>query len=460
MAKKKKSDGDAVAVAPQGRYGEHPVITEVLKAEALDQDPLIGLPLPSLAARYLFQANIIPLSRLIHIRGMFSSGKSAMLMEFMRWFTTYGGGGILIDTENKSSETMLTGILGHNDDYIKRNFVVKCQSAEEWQKKYMGFCQKIHAQADDEDNGRVFPVILGIDSVSAVDIDRKVEKVAEEGHASAGHPALARNLSEFCRSALAPTLRRYPILLVVTNHLKEEINQMGFGPPKMYAPGGSALDFYPTMVLDMRRFSAKPLQIGRAEGQSVRITASKNNLGAPHRYIDVNLMWYNEIIPCKDKRGEDSFKNQQFHYWDWHTATVRLLITLQDEATKKLPAGMDPKLPAYLRQVCDLEYKHGTKNADTPLVFSKALGISKQDALPEAEVAMVLENNTKVVGVLHGLLGINEYLVCDPAVRYREQVIAELAKQNITDEPELRAGESRVVEDLLPADFDPLGQVS
>jgi hypothetical protein len=62
--------------------------------------------------------------------------------------------------------------------------------------------------------------------------------------------------------------------------------------------------------------------------------------------------------------------------------------------------------------------------------------------------------------VLHGLLGINEYLVCDPAVRYREQVIAELAKQNITDEPELRAGESRVVEDLIPADFDPLGQVS
>lgn len=112
MAKKKKSDVDAVAGVPQGRYGEHPVITEVLKAEALDQDPLIGLPLPSLSARYLFQANIIPLSRLIHIRGMFSSGKSALLMEFMRWFTVYGGGGILIDTENKSSETMLTGILG------------------------------------------------------------------------------------------------------------------------------------------------------------------------------------------------------------------------------------------------------------------------------------------------------------------------------------------------------------
>ena len=66
----------------------------------------------------------------------------------------------------------------------------------------------------------------------------------------------------------------------------------------------------------------------------------------------------------------------------------------------------------------------------------------------------------KVLGVLHGLLGINEYLVCDPAVRYREQVVAELAKQNITDEPELRAGENRIVEDLLPADFDPLGQVS
>ena len=456
MAKRKKDDAPANL---QARPGEHPVITEVLKAEAEDQDPLIGLPLPSLGARYLFQANIIPLSRLIHIRGMFSSGKSALLMEFMHWFSRYGGGGILIDTENKSSQTMLHGMLGHNSDYIRRNLVVVAQSAEDWQGKYMGFAKKIHAQADDG-KGSVFPVVIGIDAVSAVDIERKIEKVADEGHAAAGHPGLARNLSEFCRNALSPTLRRYPLLLVLTNHLKEEINQMGFGPPKMYAPGGSALDFYPCLVLDLQRTSMKPLQIGRAEGQSVRITASKNNLGAPHRRIVVNLMWYNEIVPCKDKNGNDTFKNQQFHYWDWHTATIRLLTELQDENNKKLPPGMDPKLPDFLRQTCDLEYKHGTKNADTPLVWSKALGISKQDALPEVEASMVLEQNTRVVGVLHGLLGINDYPTCDLAVRYREQVMAELAKQNISDEPELRAGECRVTNDVLPADFDPLGQVS
>jgi RecA/RadA recombinase len=457
MAKRKKSDDEPVDI--RARNGEHPVITEVLKAEAEDQDPLIGLPLPSLAVRYLFQANIVPLSRFIHIRGMFSSGKTALLMEFMHWFSRYGGGGILVDTENKSSQTMLHGMLGHNAEYIKRNFVVVAQSVEEWQGKYMGFAKKIHEQSDNS-KGRVFPVVIGIDSVSAVDIERKLEKVADEGHASAGHPALARNLSEFCRNALAPTLRHYPLLLVITNHLKEEINQMGFGPPKMYAPGGAALDFYPTMILDMKRFSTKPLQIGRAEGQSVRITATKNNLGAPQRYINVNLMWYNEIVPCKDKHGNDTYKNQQFHYWDWHTATIRLLTELQDENNKKLPPGMDPKLPDLLRQVCDLEYKHGTKNADTPLVWSKALGISKQDALPEVEASMVLEQNAKVMGVLHGLLGVNDYAVCDPAVQYREQVMSELAKENISDEPELRAGACRITEDVIPADFDPLGQVS
>jgi hypothetical protein len=235
---------------------------------------------------------------------------------------------------------------------------------------------------------------------------------------------------------------------------------MGFGPPKKYAPGGASLDYYPTLILDMSRTSRNTMQAGRAEGQSVRITATKNNLGAPGRKIVVNLMWYNEIVPCKDKAGNDSFKNQQFHYWDWHTATVRLLMELQDENTKKLPAGMDPKLPKLLRQVCDLEYKHGTKNAETPLVWSNALGVTKQEALPEVEIAMLLEKNTKVLGVLHGLLGVNEYLVCDPAVRYREQVMAELAKQNVSDEPEMLAGASRTVEDIIPADFDPLGQVS
>jgi hypothetical protein len=293
-----------------------------------------------------------------------------------------------------------------------------------------------------------------------VEVDRRVDKVAEEGHAAAGHPYLARNLSDFMRTALVPTLRHYPIAFVATNHLKEEINSMGFGPPKKYAPGGASLDYYPTLILDMQRISRNTLQVGRAEGQAVRITATKNNLGAPGRKVVVNLMWYNEIVSAKDKNGEDTFKNQQFHYWDWHTATIRLLMELQDENNKKLPAGMDPKLPALLRQVCDLEYKHGTKNADVPLVFSKALGVSKQEALSEVDIAMVLEKNTKVVGVLHGLLGVNDYLVCDPAVRYREQVMAELAKQNIVDEPELRASESRVAEDVIPADFDPLGQVS
>jgi len=458
MGRKRKEDEKPTITA---RGNEHPVITEVLKATAEDQDPLIGLPLPSLAARYLCQSNILPLSRFVHIRGMFSSGKSALLMEIMHWFTRYGGGGILIDTENKSSETMLHGMLGHNEEYIKRNFVVKAESAEQWQKKYMGFSQKIHAQADSSTGGRVFPVVIGVDSVSAVDVDRKLEKVADEGHASSGHPALARNLSEFCRNALSPTLRRYPMLLVVTNHLKEEINQMGFGPPKMYAPGGSALDFYPCLILDMKAFSSKPLQLADGkEGKSIWITATKNNLGAPMRTLNVNLLWYSKIVPCKDKRGNDSFKTQQFHYWDWHTATIRLLTGLMDENAKKLPAGTDPKLPDLLRQTCDIEYKHGTKNADTPLVFSKALGISKQEAVSEVEAAMLLENNPLILGKLHGLLGINEYLVCDPAVRYREQVVAELAKQNISDEPEVVAGEHRLNEDIIPADFDPLGQVS
>ncbi|NDD54114.1 hypothetical protein EBZ39_09590, partial [bacterium] len=82
MGRKRKEDHDEVDVF--ARNGEHPVITEVLKATAEDQDPLIGLPLPTLAARYLLQANIFPLSRFTQLRGEFSAGKSALLIEIMR----------------------------------------------------------------------------------------------------------------------------------------------------------------------------------------------------------------------------------------------------------------------------------------------------------------------------------------------------------------------------------------
>lgn len=457
MGRRKKTDEDD-SIDVHSRNGEHPVITEVLKASSEDNDPLIGLPLPALSARYLLQANIFPLSRFTQLRGEFSAGKSAMLTEIMRWFHMYGGGAIMIDTENKGSPTMMAGIFGHNPQYMGRTKVVTAASVEEWQKKYMGFCQAIHKQIDDANAPeRAVPICIGIDSISAVEVDRRVEKVADEGHAAAGHPYLARNLSDFMRTALVPTLRHYPIALVATNHLKEEINGTGFGPPKKYAPGGASLDYYPTLIIDMAKASSKNLVIGRAEGQMVRLVATKNNLGAPGRRIVVNLMWYNDIVECQDANGNQSYRNQQYHYWDWHTATIRLLMDLQ--ATDKKPQpGTDPKLGGLIRQVCDLEYKHGTKNAEVPLVYSTALGISKSDAVSEVEASMLLESNPKVLGVLHGLLGVNDYSVCDPARRYRDQVMTELKKKEITDIPELMAASS-VVSEIIPSDFDPLGQV-
>lgn len=455
MGRKRKEDNDEVDVF--ARNGEHPVITEVLKATAEDQDPLIGLPLPTLAARYLLQANIFPLSRFTQLRGEFSAGKSALLIEIMRWFHMYGGGAIMIDTENKGSPTMMSGLFSHNQQYISRTRIKTAASVEEWQKHYMEFCQAIHKQVDAANApDRVIPICIGIDSISAVEVDRRVEKVADEGHAAAGHPYLARNLSDFMRTALVPTLRHYPIALIATNHLKEEINSMGFGPPKKYAPGGASLDYYPTLILDMSKASQKNIP-PRYEGSSIRITATKNNLGAPGRKIVVNLLWYNEIVPAVDKNGNETFKNQQFHFWDWHTASIRLLMELQAGDGKPVP-GMDPKLPGLLKQVCDLEYKHGTKNAETPLVFSKALGISKQDAVSEVEASIMLEDNPKVLGMLHGLLGVNDYTICDPARKYREQVMEELKKNQMTDVPELMAASSTVGE-VVGADFDPLGQV-
>jgi hypothetical protein len=71
---------------------------------------------------------------------------------------------------------------------------------------------------------------------------------------------------------------------------------------------------------------------------------------------------------------------------------------------------------------------------------------------------MILESNHKVVGVLNGLLGVNEYAFCDPARKYREQVVEELKKNEMTDVPELMAASS-VATSLIPNDYDPLGQV-
>lgn len=442
---------------PTRPHGEHPIISEMLKGDAADQDPIIGLPLPALSARYLLQSTIFPFSRFIQLRGMYSAGKSALLMEIMRWYQMYGGQSVLIDTENKYSPRMLEGIYGHNPQYLKRTTVRTAQSVEEWQQHYISACKSVHKYYDDAKNEIVVPVIIGVDSISAVDIERRVEKANDAGHAAAGHPALARNLSDFMRTALVPTLRHYPITFVATNHLKEEIDSGLFGAPKKYAPGGAALDYYATLILDMERTSKKAIEAIGKTGQSVRITATKNNLGAPGNKIVINFLWYDKVNDGVDEAGNREFGNLQQLYWDWHTASARLLIDLQD-SEKKLPPGMDPRLPGLIKEVCDLEYKHGTRNSDTPLVWSKALDIPKSDAVPEVEAAMRLEENPQITGLLHGLLGINKYKVCDPAVHYRAQILADLQAKQITDQPELVAAAARMLEDVIPADFDPLNQ--
>jgi 3-hydroxyacyl-CoA dehydrogenase len=79
--------------------------------------------------------------------------------------------------------------------------------------------------------------------------------------------------------------------------------------------------------------------------------------------------------------------------------------------------------------------------------------------LSEVEASMALEENRKVLGMLHGLLGVNDYTVCDPAKKYREQVKDQLRSENMTDVPELMAAASKSGNDLLLENFDPLGQV-
>lgn len=454
MARKKKSEFADDLTRP---HGEHPIITEMLKGNDADQDPIIGIPLPALSARYVFQSNIFPFSRFIQLRGMFSSGKSALLLEFMRWYHMYGGMGTITDTENKASESMLAGILGYNYTLIDRTRIRGAKTAEEWQELFVADSKAIHKYHDDSANKSVVPFLLGVDSVSAVDIDRRVEKATDAGHAAAGHPALARNLSEFMRTALIPMLRRYPITLVATNHLKEEIDGGIFGAPKKYAPGGAALDFYATVTLDMERISAKALNQRGKTGQTVRITAAKNNLGAPHKQIEVNLLWYEDIADVRTQAKTMERRMSQFFYWDWHTASVRLLVDMQD-TERKLAPGVSPKLPGLLREVCDIEYKHGTKTSDNPLVWSKALDIPKSEALPEVEAALRLEESPAVLKLVHGLLGINTYKVCDPAVRYREQVLAELREKQQIDQPELMAAARAIDDNVIPAELDPLNQ--
>lgn len=390
---------DMLAAAITGEKNHTGARGSIVVAE--ENELVTGLPLPSLAMEYLLASSVLPLGRLIHLYGQWASCKSTLLYEIFRWHVMCGGLGFLAETEQKISTDMWQNYISVGGS--PRGAFCTCKYVEAWQQYVLDklqFCRKrMDGTVAEPGVGRIIPVALGLDSLAACMSEKTHDQILSDGHATRGFAVEAALNARFLR-VFKTELDELPMTFVLVNHLTQRTDTMTQNVVEGTL-GGVFSNFAATLELKLRRIGKKQTMADH-EQNNIRIQCMKNSFGPDNRVINVGVKyWYAK------KRGETSAVPIGSRF-DWHTATFDLI--------EKLLTGAQA---TQCKKVLELE--RTVVGRDT-LVYSKALGVTKSDAMDIEQLGEVLMQNKPVVAKLRELLQIRVRPVFEPAKYYESSV--------------------------------------
>lgn len=399
----------------------------------------VGLPLPSLALRYLFQSTVFSLGRIIQLIGKEGSCKSAFLYELYRWHCVYGGGYAHIENENKDSPLLRNSILERNPVWTRRGLMCPSRSLEEWQNALTYYTDYFMTEMNRAGGpGRILPTILGVDSLTGTSPEAEQAKTVAEGHASRGYPLMANLITRYMRDR-STVHRGYPITIASTNHLK--VNKDDRGMNQKTTPSSGQVDFMATYIIEMARAigggDIDQIQGEKRTGLRLSLTATKNSLGPSRRRIDAEFIWWWE----RDEQDHP----RQCHRWDWDTAAIEMLVRLGDN--RKADA-------TEVNKIIHLN----AKKTHPRTVWSKTLGIPEASPLSWREAGQILESRTDILHALYPELGILEGYYFQPGIDYR-QMEQDLETKGAQEAALLYSQAPENMPELDPDDLDPANQL-
>jgi len=281
----------------QRRFGDK----KVLVGLGMEDFPYLGIPLHPVCLQYLFQADIIPLEKLIHLYGDWDTCKTVFALYLISEFIAAGGYGIYIDAERKLPWDLVYDIIGKEALDGGRLVYQQSGSAEEVQEfmfsyleVFAGANNDIRKANDSRKDGESpipeIPTLLVLDSLAAALPVTVKEGIWKERHNNVTVAPYARvwtkPFSELT-SALVDLRSRMTVLII--NHERQTIQFSGRSKP-----GGGMQDFLGFLML---RFSHGR---GRTNSQEVypsyglkhiKIATEKNSMGTRRREIELSAKW-------------------------------------------------------------------------------------------------------------------------------------------------------------------------
>lgn len=373
----KKEDGNTIAPFMQTLLAAHRKKTGQANVYIGTETRTVGIEPYGLALQYLMGIDVLPMGGIIFIAGDPKTYKTSAVLEFCKMFMETKAGetngvGVVINTEGKWSDSKARSILG---DLGSQLITMKATSTEEWQtyattmfKSARDTIDKIKASSNKKTSKfkgmEVPPLLLGLDSLIGAQTEYIKGKIEDEGHGAKTFQDRAMLNTQFL-AKWSNDLVGLPVTMVITNHLKDKIDTVGFGDRKTTG-GGSASDFHASLKFYVAR--GKRIRRVGVDGVELIWKTKFNSLGPSPKQC---------IIPYYEKYDEH---DSQVAYYDWNEALVRLLVVLQNENSMQ-----KDRIEQYLGK-----FEEYAKKGTGRVYCCEALGIDKTMAMDEKVTAQVL----------------------------------------------------------------------
>lgn len=355
----------------------------------------IGLYLPHLCLRYLFQIRCLPLERFLLIEGPPGVNKSSFLFWLYYLFRLNSGNFLHLHTEGKDTSDLRLSILKYDAGAGWTCYPKTLDELFNLFKEKLDWLEgEVYPKSKVKDE---IPLIIGIDSLSATLSEETIRRFeSNRGVPERRYSTEALKLTDWFRG-LYTRLHDKPYFVAAINHEKQKTTPMGL--PSYYVPGGIAQSFHASYKLQMAKLGEIKQTAKGWQGNSIKLKMIKNSFGTTNVSINADIIWKTE--KRISKKGKSY--TYQVTIWNWYKGTAELLVALSKTPT---PAGK------YVKEKIKIEKYLGKYRA-------KGIGIDEYtDAI---SFSNVFENNYDVLDELEPLLGIHNAIPFKAGTSYESQ---------------------------------------